>query len=195
MHPWRLPPVADVHFDEDFIWRSEVYEMLFGDDDRFWDYSEALPCEIEPDEQFPPSDYAPNGDSILDDLDEGEFELDINGNRVSKINIDGAGNKVKSPAVAPGEERSLPNDSLLDDFTKPHEKTKFPNDKTLNDFSKKATPQRNVNRALVKSILKSGATISYQNENPKRFGSDSFDLWEVYSKSKSLLDLLGVKNA
>ena len=72
---------ADVHFDEDFVWRTEVFEMLFGDDDRFWDYADALPCEIEPDEQFPPSDYAPNGDSILEDLDEGEFELDINGIR------------------------------------------------------------------------------------------------------------------
>ena len=170
----RFPISADVHFDEDFIWRSEVYEMLFGDDDRFWDYSEALPCEIEPDEQFPPSDYAPNGDSILDDLDEGEFELDINGNRVSKINIDEDGNVVKSPAVAPGEEKSLPNDSLLDDFTKPHSKRKFPSDKKLTDFSKKATPKRTASRALVKSILESGATITFQNDNPKRYGSDSF---------------------
>lgn len=84
----RIPASADVHYDEDFDWRSLVFEHVFGDIGEF-DDGPTTESGQEPDSQSEvlPFPVEMPFDPALD-LDDGEFVLDDAGNRVS--HADGA---------------------------------------------------------------------------------------------------------
>ena len=200
-------------FDEAFTWRSVVYEHCFGHIDGLLDDTNRLPPDefIDFEEQEPPhqplQQRMPQSDIGLDDLDDGEVEVDV----VNDGDTDDVVFQRRLPPVDEGEKEVDPDPAkiFVDELDMKRKAVQFvpqdsgptealapqdPDPTKVFDLSgldkfdkrKKYSPKV-INRERLLLMLKQGHEFTIQQENPKlhlRKDGTPFKSWSLYEGFK-----------